>query len=89
MNQATELISAKVLEPLVELTTLGRMLKRRTGAILTYFDWSGISNRPPKVIKRRLEHLRDRTLGFQNLANYMARSLLETGGFRSRLHANL
>lgn len=25
-------------------------------------------------------------LGFRNLTNYIARSLLETGGFRPRLH---
>ncbi|WP_206661047.1 hypothetical protein, partial [Propioniciclava flava] len=30
----------------------------------------------------RLEHLRGSALGFRNLTNYIARSLLETGGFR-------
>jgi hypothetical protein len=34
----------------------------------------------------RLEHLRGSALGFRNLTNYVARSLLETGGFRSQLH---
>ena len=29
----------------------------------------------------RLEHLRGSALGFRNLTNYIARSLLETGGF--------
>ena len=29
-----------------------------------------------------LEHLRGSALGFRNLTNYIARSLLETGGFR-------
>jgi transposase len=33
-----------------------------------------------------LEHLRGSALGFRNLTNYAARSLLETGGFRPRLH---
>jgi hypothetical protein len=28
-------------------------------------------------------------LGFRNLTNYIARSLLETGGFRPRLHPGL
>ncbi|MGO1850306.1 hypothetical protein, partial [Microbacterium sp.] len=34
----------------------------------------------------RLEHLRGSALGFRNLTNYIARSLLESGGFRPRLH---
>jgi transposase len=37
----------------------------------------------------RLEHLRGSALGFRNLTNYIARSLLETGGFRPRLHRRL
>ena len=36
-----------------------------------------------------LEHLRGTALGFRNLTNYIARSLLETGGFRPRLHRRL
>lgn len=35
------------------------------------------------------EHLRGSALGFRNLTNYIARSLLETGGFRPRLHPAL
>jgi transposase len=31
-------------------------------------------------------HLRGSALGFRNLTNYIARSLLETGGFRPQLH---
>lgn len=37
------------------------------------------------TINGRLEHLRGSALGFRNLTNYIARSLLETGGFRPRL----
>jgi hypothetical protein len=37
----------------------------------------------------RLEHLRGTALGFRNLTNYVARSLLETGGFRPQLHRRL
>jgi len=33
--------------------------------------------------------LRGSALGFRNLTNYIARSLLETGGFRPRLHPAL
>src|SRR5690606_31537325 len=36
----------------------------------------------------RLEHLRGSALGFRNLTNYIARSLLETGGFRPQLHGS-
>ncbi len=39
-----------------------------------------------RTLKRRaVEHLRGSALGFRNLTNYIARSLLETGGFRPRL----
>ena len=37
----------------------------------------------------RLEHLRGSVLGFRNLTNYIARSLLDSGGFRPRLHPGL
>jgi hypothetical protein len=37
----------------------------------------------------RLEHLRGSALGFRNLTNYIARCLLEAGGFRPRLHRRL
>ncbi len=35
-----------------------------------------------QAINGRLEHLRGSALGFRNLTNYIAWSLLETGGFR-------
>lgn len=34
----------------------------------------------------RLEHLRGSALGLRNLTNYIARSVLEAGGFRPLLH---
>ena len=37
---------------------------------------------PTEAINGRLEHLRGSALGFRNLIHYIARSLLETGGFR-------
>ena len=37
----------------------------------------------------RLEHLRGSALGFRNLTNYIARSLLEAGGFRPHLHPQM
>jgi transglutaminase-like putative cysteine protease len=41
---------------------------------------------PPKRSTPRLEHLRDTALGFRNLTNYITRALLDTGGFRPRIH---
>ena len=49
----------------------------------------GTSNGPTEAINGRLEHLRGSALGFRNLTNYIARSLLETGGFRPHLHPQI
>ena len=54
--------------------------------VLAYFDRPGTSNGPTEAINGRLEHLRGSALGFRNLTNYVARSLLEAGGFRPGLH---
>lgn len=71
---------------LTELRKLGRTLKRRATDVLAYFDLPGTSNGPTEATNGRLEHLRGSALGFRNLTNYVARSLLEAGGFRPRLH---
>jgi transposase len=86
MQQLIGAISHSVPTALREVITLGRTLKRRAVDVLAYFDRPGTSNGPTEAINDRLEHLRDRALGFRNLTNYIARSLLETGGFRPRLH---
>lgn len=52
-------------------------------------DRVGTSNGPTEAINGCLEHLRGSALGFRNLANYIARSLLEAGGFRSQLHTQI
>lgn len=54
--------------------------------MLAYFDRPGTSNGTTEAINGRLEHLRGSAPGFRNLTNYIARSLLETGGFRPLLH---
>ena len=72
-----------------ELRRLGRTLKQRAADVLAYFDRPGTSNGPTEAINGRLEHLRGSALGFRNLTNYIARSLLEAGGFRPRLHPEL
>jgi transposase len=79
-------LSTGVPKPLQELAALGRTLKKRAADVLAYFDRPGTSNGPTEAINGRLEHLRGSALGFRNLTNYIARSLLETGGFRPQLH---
>ena len=75
--------------PLTELRRLGRTLTQRAADVPAYFDRPGTSNGPTEALNGRLEHLRGSALGFRNLTNNIARSLLETGGFRSRLHPGL
>jgi transposase len=89
MAAVIDSLSAGVPKLLVELARLGRTLKRRPVDVLAYFDRPGTSNGPTEAINGRLEHLRGSALGFRNLTNYIARSLLETGGFRPRLHPQL
>ncbi len=79
-------ITSGVPKALVETTTLGRTLKKRAADVLAYFDRPGTSNGPMEAINGRLEHLRGSALGFRNLTNYIARSLLKTSGFRPQLH---
>ncbi len=86
MRTLIESIGHGVPSVLTEVTTLGRTLKRRAADVLAYFDRPGASNGPTEAINGRLEHLRGSALGFRNLTNYIARSLLETGGFKPRLH---
>lgn len=89
MCQLIDSLSHGVPAALSELRKLGRTLKRRAADVLAYFDHPGTSNGPTEAINGRLEHLRGSALGFRNLTNYIARSLLEAGGFRPRLHPRL
>ena len=89
MTKIIEAVSSGVPAALFELHQLGRTMKQRAADILAYFDRPGTSNGPTEAINGRLEHLRGSALGFRNLTNYIARSLLETGGFRPRLHREL
>jgi len=82
-------ISHGVPDALTELITLGRTLKQRATDVLAYFDRPGTSNGPTEAINGRIEHLRGSALGFRNLTNYVARCLLEAGGFRPHLHRQL
>ena len=86
MIKLIESITSGVPTSLAEVITLGRTLKKRANDVLAYFDRPGTSNGPTEAINGRLEHLRGSALGFRNLTNYIARSLLKTGGFRPQLH---
>ena len=86
MQAVIDSLSSGVPKALTELARLGRTLKKRSADVLAYFDRPGTSNGPTEAINGRLEHLRGSALGFRNLTNYIARSLLESGGFRPQLH---
>ena len=89
MVQLIASLSSGIPTALVELRSLSRTLKQRAADVLAYFDRPGTSNGPTEAINGRLEHLHGSALGFRNLTNYIARSLLETGGFRPQLHRGL
>ena len=89
MQAVIDALSNGVPTALTEVAVLGRTLKKRAADVLAYFDRPGTSNGPTEALNGRLEHLRGSALGFRNLTNYIARSLLETGGFRPRLHRGL
>lgn len=89
MRQLIAGLAANVPTLLIEVRRLGRTLNKRVDDILAYFDHPHTSNGPTEAINGRLEHLRGSALGFRNLTNYIARSLLEIGGFKNGLHRRL
>ncbi|WP_199279250.1 ISL3 family transposase [Arthrobacter sp. CAN_A2] len=89
MQGVIDAVATGVPAALTEIRRLGRTLKQRATDVLAFFDRPGASNGPTEAINGRLEHLRGSALGFRNLTNYIARSLLESGGFRPRLHPQL
>ncbi len=74
---------------LAELKRLRRTMKRRATDVLAFFTRPGTSNGSTEAINGRLEHLRGSALGFRNLTHYIARCLLESGGFRPVLRSQL
>jgi transposase len=82
-------LSHAVPTSLTELTVLGRTLKRRAADVLAYFAGPAPATAPPRPSTAGASHLRGSALGFRNLTNYIARSLLESGGFRPRRHPRL
>ncbi len=89
LSTLIDTLSTGVPTELTELITLGRTLKRRAADVLAYFERPGTSNGPTEAVNGRPEYLRGSALGFRNLTNYIARSLLETAGFRPRLHPDV
>ena len=89
MTGLIEALRENVPAALIELRRLGRTLNHRSADVLAYFDRPGTSNGPTEALNGRLEHLRGSALGFRNLTNYIARSLLEAGGFRPALHRRM
>ncbi len=73
-------LATSVPAALHELVTLARTLTKRSADVLAYFDRPRTSNGHTEAINGRLEHLRGSALGFTNLTNSIARSLLEAGG---------
>ena len=89
MRDVIDAVATGVPTTLTEIRRLGRTLKQRAADVLAFFDRPGTSNGPTEAINGRLEHLRGSALGFRNLTHYIARSLLEAGGFRPQLHPRL
>ena len=89
MQAVIDALRAGIPDGLDELRRLGRTLRQRAIDVLAFFDLPATSNGPTEAINGRLEHLRGSALGFRNLTNYVARSLLETGGFRPQLHPGM
>ena len=72
-----------------ELRSLGQTMKRRRDDILAFFDHPGTSNGPTEAVNGLLEHLRGTARGFRSIVNYVARCLLDAGGFRPLIHSLL
>ena len=89
LRELIDVVKATTPAWFVELRKLGYTLDRRRQDILAYFDHPRTSNGPTEAINGRLEHLRGSALGFRNLMNYFARSLLEAGGFKPLLHPKI
>ena len=89
MRQVIDDLCHDVPAMLTELRRLGRTLKQRAEDVLACFARPGTSNGPTQAINGRLEHLSGSALRFRNLTNYIASSLLETGGFRIHLHPQI
>lgn len=89
MTRLIETLASGVPAGLEELRTLGRSMKRRRDDILAFFDHPGTSNGPTEAVNGLLEHLRGTARGFRSIVHYIARCLLDAGGFRPLIHSLL
>ena len=89
MTRVIDQLKTGVPVGLDELRSLGQTLQRRRDDILAFFDHPGTSNGPTEAINGLLEHLRGTARGFRNIVNYIARCLLDAGGFRPLIHSLL
>lgn len=85
MRRVIESLRSKIPAGLEELAQLGRMLWKRRGDILAFFD-IGAFNGPVEAFNGRLEHLRGLALGLRNLANYIWRSSLHSGRLQDKIN---
>lgn len=84
-----ESLSDEVSAALSEVPELGRILKRRADDMLAYLlRPTRHQQRADEAINGRLDHLRG-SARVRNLTHYIARSLLEAGGFIPRLRPQL
>lgn len=89
MTRLITSIQSGVPAGLEELRSLRQMMKRRRDDILAFFDHPGTSNGPTEAVNGLLEHLRGTAKGFRNIVNYIARCLLDAGGFKPLIHSLL
>lgn len=82
-------ISNRIPTALAEILRCREILRRSADDGLTFFGPFGTPSGPPEAINGRLEHLHGSAFSFGNLTDYLARSLVETGGFRPHLYPNL
>ncbi len=89
MTRLISSLQSGVPTSLEELRSLGQTMKRRRDDILAFFDHPGTSNGPTEAVNGLLEHLRGTARGFRSIVNYIARCLLDAGGFRPLIHSLL
>ena len=87
MEPVIAALSSGVPTALTEIVTPARTKQRATDA-RAYLYRPGTDNGPTEAINAARASPRLRTC-FRNLTTYIARCLLETGGFRPRLHRGL
>ena len=78
---ASTSISNCISTALAEVRRCRKILRRSAADGLTFFGRFGTSSGPPEMINGHPEHLRGPAFSFGNLTDYLARSLVETGGF--------